>query len=246
MMIDKRYARSAVLRLKCLGGWLESLSGKELLDELTLAAEAAASETVIMTVIDEWIAQEPKLPTPADLRRIVWAYNEKHDDAEQKPGKCHICAGTGYRTQWVLVTYRGSTLHVKKAEWMPFGNYPEAMRFARQLAASASTERQQLLSASIKCQCQTTVISCASCRDCGYVGGIIGGKYGGQWRWCTCATARRRRESEPNLVEDANRERETLLRIRKTKAVGVQSIADILGSILEDSRLAGDPEKGIC
>jgi len=95
-MIDKRFAHDQVMRLKSIDTWLDHDNNKGVIDELVLALMAAATEPIALFVITEWIERMPKLPTPADLRAMVWAENEKRQADEQreeeaKPAR-HHCA----------------------------------------------------------------------------------------------------------------------------------------------------------
>lgn len=52
--------------------------------------------------------------------------------------------------------------------------------------------------------------ACSRCSDRGIYGGKLDGSYAGPWKWCDCDAAKRR-DGEPNLVDEANAARERLL-----------------------------------
>ncbi len=61
-------------------------------------------------------------------------------------------------------------------------------------------------------------MNCLTCQGFGYYGGHIGGRYAGEWKWCTCDAAANRRIEEPDFVDVANKERAELIeRIAKQK-----------------------------
>lgn len=53
---------------------------------------------------------------------------------------------------------------------------------------------------------------CARCHGFGYYGGHLGGQYAGPWKWCDCENGKRNRFEIPELVNEANANREKLLR----------------------------------
>ena len=53
---------------------------------------------------------------------------------------------------------------------------------------------------------------CARCQDCGHYGGHLPPHpYAGPWKWCDCIAGRERQEREPNLVDEANANRDKLI-----------------------------------
>lgn len=62
-------------------------------------------------------------------------------------------------------------------------------------------------------------MSCSHCQDRGYYGGRMNGQYAGPWKWCSCAAASELRERQPELMDQANRAREKLLKISTTQRV---------------------------
>lgn len=53
---------------------------------------------------------------------------------------------------------------------------------------------------------------CGQCQDSGYHGGELPPHPDARpWRWCVCVAMRERREKEPNLVAEANANREKLI-----------------------------------
>lgn len=52
---------------------------------------------------------------------------------------------------------------------------------------------------------------CNRCRDHGFYGGQLSGVFAGPWKWCNCLHGLERRNSEPGLVDEANKAREALL-----------------------------------
>jgi hypothetical protein len=235
-MIDKRYAQEQILRLRCFDRWLDSPGNSKILEDYTLALQAAESEVIAFYVITEWIARETKMPTVADLLRISWDENEKRAEREDKqPPNCPDCHGSRFVTRWYLVTYNGSGYNVRRSERMDFENYSEALEFEKKLAISGGTERQQLLSAAEKCSCARarSGFNCKRCQDRGYYGGIIGGKFGGSWKWCDCRAAIERREQEPASIEDANRERGDLIRIFSARDASLRGLRPV-GNVAAD------------
>ncbi len=62
---------------------------------------------------------------------------------------------------------------------------------------------------------------CKRCHGCGFYGGLIGGKYAGEWKWCDCEAAQVKQERDPEFIDVANKERVELIerinRATKTK-----------------------------
>jgi hypothetical protein len=53
---------------------------------------------------------------------------------------------------------------------------------------------------------------CGRCQGFGYFGGYIGGPRHAPWQWCDCKNAKRAQFESPNLVDEANRVRDKLIK----------------------------------
>jgi hypothetical protein len=97
-MIDKRVAHDHALRFQCFDKWLTSPDQRVMLEELTMAVMASHNEIIAAYVVENWIAYETKMPMPADLRRLIWAENDKVEAPPQTTEKhsyCVDCYGFG-------------------------------------------------------------------------------------------------------------------------------------------------------
>jgi hypothetical protein len=101
----------------------------------------------VLRVIDELAESATECPSPARLRAMVF---EKR--AKAKRNKCPTCAGEGYRSVPMLVTYRGGYT-VETQQPMPEMDWEEADKFAEMLAANP-TANQAVLSCAVACHCR--------------------------------------------------------------------------------------------
>lgn len=155
-MIDKRYAREQVLRLRVYDKWIDHADNRKVLDDLVAAAMTARCEAVCFGVLDEWISREEKMPTPATLRRMIWDENRKNED--EKP-RCPMCGGCGFTVKWFLVTYRGASYSVERREYLADVLTQEAAhvfqeRIEAGRALNHNAKRQVVLSGAAYCGCR--------------------------------------------------------------------------------------------
>lgn len=96
-MIDARFARTEILRFKILDKWLDQEESRGMVNELVLALQAAHNEFVAGYVVNEWLARNVKLPTPAHLRSLIWEENEKIEKSEpaKRAAHCATCKDEG-------------------------------------------------------------------------------------------------------------------------------------------------------
>lgn len=147
-MIEPKVAAAQIQRLSGLNFFPKEAAAQK---ELRLALEPALSEAIAASVVDDWLSTATECPKPAELRRLT--YDKQQDIVEQRRN-CTICEGTGFVTNWYIVTYQGKSFVIKKSEKIP-GSYEEAMRLARVLAEPlVGSDRQQVISGAKDCTCR--------------------------------------------------------------------------------------------
>ena len=112
-MITPTQATAELLRMKRLNFFPDPDKDKSYFKELRLALECALTVEIAAQVVGDWLREALEAPKPAQLRAMTWELNEK---SETRRSKCIICQGEGQVTRWVLVTYNGRSLAVKKQE----------------------------------------------------------------------------------------------------------------------------------
>lgn len=98
----------------------------------------------VRRVIDELAESATECPSPARLRAMVY---EKR--AKSKRVRCHLCAGEGFRSVPMLVTYKGGSYQVESQQPMPEMGWEEADEFTAQLPPT-----QTVVSCAVLCQCR--------------------------------------------------------------------------------------------
>lgn len=67
---------------------------------------------------------------------------------------CRHCDGVGYVTIWLLITYAGQSMTVKRKEVLPnIHNERQACSFQRKMLENPGTENQIVVSAARRCVC---------------------------------------------------------------------------------------------
>lgn len=96
-MSERGWCHKQILRLKSIDKWLDSPDNRTVIDELTNALARSRNDAVAMAVIDEWLASQDKLPTPAALCRLVEAQNENVEtESAVRTRQCTFCDGAGF------------------------------------------------------------------------------------------------------------------------------------------------------
>ena len=129
-MITPTQATAELLRMKRLNFFPDPDKDKSYFKELRLALECAATVEIAEQVVGDWLREALEAPKPAQLRAMTWAENDK---AESQRSKCSICGGSGQVTRWVLVTYNGRSLAVRKMEIIPGCNDEAAKEMGAKL-----------------------------------------------------------------------------------------------------------------
>jgi len=99
--MDPKVAHQEILRLKVFDNWIDSPEKHGVFKEYVAAISAAHNDFAGTYVISEWLARETKMPTPAHIRALAWAENEKEDARRaQDPVKetrshCPTCRDSG-------------------------------------------------------------------------------------------------------------------------------------------------------
>lgn len=93
-MIDRKIAQTQIDRLAGLD-WFPK-DNPAAIKDLRQALEASATDVIAMAVVSDWVESNREAPKPADLRRLIWAENEKREsDQFRRTKSCPICDGTG-------------------------------------------------------------------------------------------------------------------------------------------------------
>ncbi len=69
------------------------------IQEIVPALAMAKSEIVVVAVVEEWIQEQPEVPTPAEIYQSVTRHNEAVVGFKQPRSDCPRCEGSG----WVIV-----------------------------------------------------------------------------------------------------------------------------------------------
>lgn len=147
-MIDAKFATHQLERLLGLNFFPSSKSAQK---ELVLALQSGVDETVVQSVVTEWLGSSSDAPKPAELRHLIY---DKQQGIIQQRRNCSVCEGSGFVTHWYLVTYSGKSFTIKKSEQID-GGYEEAMRLARVLTDPLPhVDRQQVISVAKECKCR--------------------------------------------------------------------------------------------
>ena len=138
---DAAEVRRQVARLSGLRNYPREKTGQgELIRFLALAENTEH----MRRVIDEILESSPECPPPAKLRGIVFDLRPK-----SKRVRCATCAGEGYRSVPMLVTYRGNSYNIDQQQPMPEMGFDEAEEFAARVPA-----HQAVLSCAVACHCR--------------------------------------------------------------------------------------------
>ena len=206
-MIDKKLADEQIDRFSGLK-WFPKVR-----TELIRAIMAAETDIIAVAVVNDLVDYSEECPSPAALRRKCYDENEKRDKVLRS---CSKCGGSRSQTVWMLVTYHGRSLTVKRIELLPNCDAEAARQLSKNLQwDDGSADNQQIVTGARACECRpedAVVARCDRCQDCGYYGGRLPPhSYAGPWKWCDCIAGRERQEREPNLVDEANANREKLI-----------------------------------
>ena len=144
-MIDLRFATDQVARMMGLDYFP---SEPKVQKELIEALRWAKTDVIAVATINDWISQESRRPTPADIRRIVAAHNERWERLLEDSGrpKCSVCGGSGMTVHDFLITYRGKSLSIERSENIDHLNFEQISEFRKKLP-----EHQTILSGARDC-----------------------------------------------------------------------------------------------
>lgn len=116
--------------------------------ELRLVGERAASVQILTKIIDSWIADHNKCPTPADLRRAIFDF-QGGVTVPKPDSNCARCGGTGVAIRWVIRwNERIGESTLRKTRYVA----DEAQGW-RQLQAMPADRLAVVSSAAIDCPC---------------------------------------------------------------------------------------------
>lgn len=144
-MIDLRFATDQVARMMGLDYFpSEPKVQREIIDMLRWSK----TEAIAVAVINEWITDNPRRPTPADIRRVVANHNERWEQLLSECGrsKCSVCGGCGMTVHDFLVTYNGKTLAISQSENIDHLNFEQISDLRKKLP-----EHQAILSGARDC-----------------------------------------------------------------------------------------------
>jgi hypothetical protein len=140
---DANELRYQIARIGGLKGYpREIVAVRELIRVLAICDDAPH----VVRVIDELAESATECPSPARLRALIF---EKRTKAKQN--RCGSCAGEGFRSVPMLVTYSGG-YSVEIQQPMPEMSWGEAAEFAEKLAAVPTN--QTVLSCAVECHCR--------------------------------------------------------------------------------------------
>ena len=120
----------------------EVVAIRELIRVLAICDDAPHA----VRVIDELAESATECPSPARLRAMIFEKRVK-----SKRRKCETCAGEGFRSVPMLVTYREKTYQVESQQPMPEMSWSDAMQFNEDLAEVRAN--QSVLSCAMPCHC---------------------------------------------------------------------------------------------
>jgi len=146
-MISKEVCESQIGRLEGLSYYPRDKP--EAIRDLAAALKAAGNDAICVAVVNAWVEENSEAPKPADLRRLIWAENEKADEPPGKHKRCPLCGGGGWLTVWMLITYQGNSFIVRRREIIPnIRKQEDADKFCKKLG-----DGQTVLSGAIPCEC---------------------------------------------------------------------------------------------
>ncbi|HXJ14724.1 MAG TPA: hypothetical protein VNH19_20800 [Candidatus Limnocylindrales bacterium] len=158
-MIDKPTAKALATRFSGLKWYPRE--APEALAEICRILQTAESEIVATYVVNGWIDDHDECPTPAQLRKMIVAANNKR---QKEVSHCSICDGTGQQVVWILVTYNGRSLTVKKQEILKDFNDEKAKEFGKSLRWEDGTDgpfmgdNQQIVTGARLCACKKGLV----------------------------------------------------------------------------------------
>jgi len=154
--------------------------------EVLRVIRTARTVLIAEAAITSWIDSQPDFPKPAEIRAIISALNQTHDQkASGARAVCIACGGSGWVQTRGINSFDGLEVTGAKA------------CVCRSMGQPVVVDRD----------------ACATCRGHGLYGGQIGtGQFDGPWKWCGCPAGEGRRSREPGLVSEANAAREKIIR----------------------------------
>jgi hypothetical protein len=153
-MISPKEALAQLERMSGLDFFPKGRDQTAALKELRLALESAHSVTIAEAAVSDIIGYCTESPKPAQLRRAVWELNEQ---IKTKTQHCSLCGGSGQETAWILVTYVGHGLLVRRKEIMPNMDSAKARVLGAQLPwieGPGPGDNQQLVTSARPCSCR--------------------------------------------------------------------------------------------
>jgi uncharacterized protein YqkB len=153
----KEHAADQLKRLKHIRGFpTERLA----LDDYVMALMVMETHEGVKSLMEDltrtdWIS----CPTAAAIRTMAW---ERTEGLRKQRANCQECAGSGFRTVWILTTYHGMSLAPKKHERLrDVTNEEQAYAFARKVKAfldeNPKADKQMVVSAAEDCSCRKRV-----------------------------------------------------------------------------------------
>lgn len=145
---------------------------KDIRDDIGRAIQRhAVSDDHANRAIQSLIEQSKFRPQEAEIREFCMNTSAQSEDAPERP-KCSICHGMMFVTVWMLVTYRGNSFEIAKAERLSFPGCAtqadeayEAMEFDKKLAdkqrENPGLTRQVVMSAAKPCVCRSSIANVA-------------------------------------------------------------------------------------
>ncbi len=149
-MIDSKTAARQLERLAGLDYFPKEAPAKK---ELRLAIECALTEQIANSVVSDWLAESNNCPKPSEIRRLI---NARQEAIIEQRRNCPICDGVGFVTIWKLITYRGKSFVIERAETLHhITRQEQANAFMEQMRSGPPTNlNQTVLSAAQVCQCR--------------------------------------------------------------------------------------------
>lgn len=93
MLENREYARKQIERLAGLDRFPRE--SKPALSELVDALMCAADDRAAKEFVDEWLANNREAPKPVEIRRLIFAEQERQESARKKT-YCRECSGSGF------------------------------------------------------------------------------------------------------------------------------------------------------
>jgi hypothetical protein len=152
-MIDIAFANEQLRRLKSMKYFPSDEAAQR---ELVMACAVADTYDICHKVIGEMVCDSSECPAPADIRRMIYAENERHAERRKKT-KCPICGGTGFISGIFLVTkhFDGERSWTSKQR---IESEPQRAAIVEALKRNAALPQHQqkwleIMEASEPCQC---------------------------------------------------------------------------------------------